>query len=368
MHKKMNSHEEDLRRTIQELSDSYEELSLIYRFSETIAGLDVDGICSKVVEEAVSCVNAETSAVLLLNNEPPKLTTHSFTGKWEDSLVIPWSDSTIWKAITKQKPIGIADISKSALSDIFPETRAVLLCPMKGKKKVIGLLIVADKTDGKEFFSDDIKLINTIAQQASLFIENAVLSREMKNFLIGTIQSFVKALEASSLWTAGHTERVTEYALAIGKELGLSSRLIERLRISCLLHDIGKIATPKEILNKPTELTEEEWHEIRRHPSIGAGILEGMEKFSDIIECIKYHHECYDGTKSVHGLKGEAIPLTSRILSVADAFDAMTSDRPYRTKKSVNEAVEEIQDFSGTQFDPEVVFAFTKWVDKQFNS
>jgi putative nucleotidyltransferase with HDIG domain len=169
------------------------------------------------------------------------------------------------------------------------------------------------------------------------------------------------------LWTAGHTERVTEYALAIGKELGLDQRRIERLRICCLLHDIGKIATPKEILNKEANLTGGGWHEIRRHPSIGAGILGGMEKFSDITKSIKYHHEHYDGKMSIHGLKGDAIPLSSRILAVADAFDAMTSDRPYRSKKSVKEAVEEIQDFSGTQFDPKVVFAFTKWVDGKFN-
>ncbi len=360
-----NSIQEDLLQTVKELSDSYEELSLLYRFSGTISGLDVDDICLKVIDEAVSSIDTETAAVLLLDEDLNELVTHSSTGSWDRSLLIKWDGSAFWKAITRKRPVCINNMSENDLSGSLPGLESLVICPMSGKKKIIGLLVVADKASKEEFYSNDIKLINTIAQQAALFIENAILSREMEYFLIGTIRSFVKALEASSLWTAGHTERVTEYALAIGTELGIGSTERERLKICCLLHDIGKIATPKEILNKPSELTEDEWREIRRHPSTGAGILEGLEKFTDIVECIKYHHEHYDGGTSIHGLMGDDIPLPSRILAVADAFDALTSDRPYRKKRSVQDAITEIQDFSGTQFDPKVVFAFTKWAENK---
>jgi putative nucleotidyltransferase with HDIG domain len=150
--------------------------------------------------------------------------------------------------------------------------------------------------------------------------------------------------------------------------MGLDLNLLERLKICGLLHDIGKIATPKEILNKEHYLDHDEWLEIRKHPEVGAGILEGLERFTDVIECIKYHHEFYDGRNSAHGIKGEDIPLLSRILAVADAFDAMTSDRPYRKRKSAEESTTEIQAKSGTQFDPKVVGAFVRWSAARNNS
>jgi putative nucleotidyltransferase with HDIG domain len=360
--------QEDLSKTVNELSDVYEELSLLYRFSGSISGLDVDDICLKVVDEAISSVETETAAVLLLDEDLNELVTHSATGTWDSSLQVKLDGSVFWKAIAKRSPVCINKMSGHDLSGSLPGLGSLVICPMTGKKKVIGVLVVADKTDGGDFYSNDVKLSHAISQQAALFIENAVLNKEMEHFLIGTIKSFVKALEASSFWTAGHTERVTDYALAIGREIGISPVEHERLKICCLFHDIGKIATPKEILNKAGELTEEERQVIRRHPSTGASILEGLEKFTDIVECIKYHHEHYDGSESIHGLMGEDIPLPARILAVADAFDALTSDRPYRKKRSIREAITEIHDCSGTQFDPNVVFAFTKWAENRFST
>lgn len=360
--------QDDLSRTVNELSDAYEELSLLYRFSGSISGLDVDDICIKVIDEAISSVETKTAAVLLLDEDLNELETHSSTGNWDESMNIMWDGSAFWKAISKRSPVCINKMYGHDLAGSLPKLGSLVICPMTGKKKVIGVLVVADKADGRDFYSNDIKLIHAIAQQAALFIENAVLSKEMEHFLIGTIKSFVKALEASSFWTAGHTERVTDYALAIGREIGINPVEHERLKICCLLHDIGKIATPKEILNKPGQLSEEERQVIRRHPSTGAIILGELEKFTDIVECIKYHHEHYDGSESIHGLTGEDIPLPSRILAVADAFDALTSDRPYRKKSSVKEAINEIQDCSGTQFDPKVVFAFTRWAENRFGA
>ena len=147
--------------------------------------------------------------------------------------------------------------------------------------------------------------------------------------------------------------------------MGLSGKNLERLRICSLLHDIGKIAVPREILNKNDVLTEEEEKEIRRHPLIGAEILGGFAQLQDVVQGIKYHHEWWDGGNSLLGLKGEDIPLCARILAVADSFDAMSSDRPYRRKKTQDETIDEINKLAGRQFDPMVVEAFMKWISQQ---
>ena len=138
---------------------------------------------------------------------------------------------------------------------------------------------------------------------------------------------------------------------------------MEKLKICSLLHDIGKIAVPVEILNKGTQLTETEWREISRHPSAGAEILGEIKQFKDVILGVKYHHEHWDGQGGIFGLRHEEIPLMARILSVADTFDALTSDRPYRPTNSKKDAIDEIVRCSGTQFDPAVVEAFLEWVN-----
>jgi putative nucleotidyltransferase with HDIG domain len=147
-----------------------------------------------------------------------------------------------------------------------------------------------------------------ISSQAGLSVENAMLYTELEMLLVGAIKSLVKALEATSYWTAGHTERVTEYAIAIGRTMDLQGDALDKLRICSLLHDIGKIATPKEILNKDEKLSESEWIEIKKHPGVGAEILGEMKQFKDVIQGIKYHHEHWDGVKGIFGLRYEEIP------------------------------------------------------------
>ncbi|MBI4685321.1 MAG: HD domain-containing protein [Nitrospirae bacterium] len=250
-------------------------------------------------------------------------------------------------------------------SDALHGLKSALLCPLVGKKKTVGLVVLADKFSGDEFYSYDVKLLRIISKHAAMAIENALLYEEIEDLLLGTIKSFVKALETTTDWTAGHTERVTIYAEGIANEMGLDEKQIARLRICSLLHDIGKIAVPREILNKKGRLEHDEWIEIRKHPLVGVAILSGLKPFSDILDGIKYHHEYWDGTKGLFGLTGENIPLMARILAVADAFDAMTSDRPYRSRKSREETLKEITEFSGKQFDPVVVHAFQRWLNLQ---
>jgi putative nucleotidyltransferase with HDIG domain len=255
-------------------------------------------------------------------------------------------------------------IAETEYRDYIPGIKSLMVCPIFGKMKTIGVIVVADKEGDEEFFAHDTKLLMAISSQAGLSVENAMLYTELEMLLVGAIKSLVKALEVTSYWTAGHTERVTEYAIAIGRTMDLQGDALDKLRICSLLHDIGKIATPKEILNKDEKLSESEWIEIKKHPGVGAEILGEMKQFKDVIQGIKYHHEHWDGVKGIFGLRYEEIPLIARILSVADTFDALTSDRPYRPKKTREEAVKEIRRCSGTQFDPGVVDAFLRWVEE----
>lgn len=182
-------------------------------------------------------------------------------------------------------------------------------------------------------------------------------TREVRKIFIGAIESLVTALEANDEYTAGHSRRVTEIAMAIGIELNLTSEELENLQWGALLHDIGKIALDPSIRNKPGKLTAEEYAQIMDHINIGPDIVKSVVN-EKIVEMIKYHHFRYDGTGFEQEMKGTEIPFGARILAVADTYDAMTSNRPYRAALSSDIAVAEIEKCSGTQFDPQIVKAF----------
>ena len=195
------------------------------------------------------------------------------------------------------------------------------------------------------------------------FLEEKVEEQtgEIRKLFLGAIEALVSALEAKDRYTGGHSRRVTEMVLALGKELGLSSQDIEDLRWGSLLHDVGKIAIDQLIQNKPGKLTPEEYEHIMTHAHVGTDIVRPVVN-EKIVEIIEHHHDHYDGKGLHQTIAGDDIPLGARILAVADAFDAMISDRPYRSAMSVPKAVDEIKRCVGTQFDPIVVAAFLNTV------
>jgi putative two-component system response regulator len=184
-------------------------------------------------------------------------------------------------------------------------------------------------------------------------------SRELQKLFIDAIESLVSALEAKDKYTAGHSRRVTKIAVDTGRIMELSGEEMENLRWAALLHDIGKIGIDSSVQNKPGMLTPTEYDYILTHCSIGPGIVEPLVN-SNIVEVIRHHHDSYDGSGPKQKLRGEEIPLGARILAVADSFDAMTSDRPYRVAMTAPKAIAEIKKCAGTQFDPVVVKAFLK--------
>ncbi|MDH5364741.1 MAG: response regulator [Dehalococcoidia bacterium] len=187
----------------------------------------------------------------------------------------------------------------------------------------------------------------------------AAQTKEIRKLFLGAIEALVFALEAKDRYTAGHSRRVAEIAVAIGGELGLSANDIEDLRWGGLLHDVGKIAVDQIIQNKPGKLTIEEYKHIMVHAHVGASIVKPVVN-EKVVEMIEHHHDRYDGGGIRQVAVGSDIPLAARILAVADAFDAMTSERPYRSAMSRKEALDEIKRGAGTQFDPMVITTFLK--------
>ena len=192
-------------------------------------------------------------------------------------------------------------------------------------------------------------------------------NRALRKGYIETIRALAEAVDAKDAYTRGHSERVAVYASRIARELNLEKTLIERVYSSGLLHDVGKIGIPDAIITKPARLTEDEYHEIKKHPEIGAKILEPVEMLSEIAPCVRHHHEWFDGSTRGYPdrLRGEQIPLPSRIILVADTVEAMTSNRPYRKVLPLTVVIDELRKYSGRQFDPKVVDAFMRLLEQQ---
>ena len=205
----------------------------------------------------------------------------------------------------------------------------------------------------------EIKRINAELEETNEKLEQAYLD---------SVETLRYTVEAKDPYTRGHSDRVSEISVLIGKKLGLPEEQLKILRIGGLFHDIGKIGIPDNILQKESKLTDDEYSEIKNHPSIGVHILGSAEIFKDIIPIVKHHHERYDGRGYPSGLKGEEIPYIARIAAVADTFDAMTSKRSYRDALDLQVVKDEIKRCEGTQFDPEIAEVFLEILNNEYES
>jgi len=247
--------------------------------------------------------------------------------------------------------------------EINPHTEKQLTSPFFSipftiHNEVFGILNFSNKADGAGFTDDEIALALTFAKKAAQRIENNALYEVFYSNLINTLKSLVISIEARDPYTQRHSERVTRYALQIADIMHVPAEGKDAISFGGYLHDIGKIGVRDTTLLKPGKLTPEEFAEIKMHPVIGDNIIKPIRFFPKERELILHHHENFNGSGYPHGLAGHAIPLTARILAVADTYDAMTTSRPYRTALSHENAVAEILRCASTQFDAEVVRAF----------
>lgn len=217
--------------------------------------------------------------------------------------------------------------------------------------------------------NDDAKILPLRENDSEKSIKNLAkeikdLKDQQKKVCEQAVRSILQALDCKDHYTFGHSLRVTHFALKLGEEMGFDEETLYDLEMSALFHDIGKIAVPDAVLLKPARLDDEEFLQMKQHPSKSAEILEGFEPFEEVAKNAKHHHERYDGRGYPDGLKGEDIPLFSRIILIADTFDAMTSTRPYRKGLPYDVAFAELEEFAGSQFDPELVKSFVSAMTK----
>jgi len=244
--------------------------------------------------------------------------------------------------------------------------RTVLYVPLQAKGKVIGIIGMIDRNDERNFSVSDLELLTTISCEAAVALENSNLYNALRKSYFDAITALVNAIEAKDPYTFGHSERVTKLALAVGKHLNLNEKSLEVIRHAGILHDVGKIGVSLNILHKTVDLTYDEMMIIREHSQIGCRIIDHIDFLKDVKDGIRHHHERYDGTGYPDGVGPVHISLETKILSVADSYDAMTSDRPYRRAQSPEKAIEELRKSAGTQFDPKVVDAFIRVWNEQF--
>jgi putative nucleotidyltransferase with HDIG domain len=247
----------------------------------------------------------------------------------------------------------------------YDSVRSFLGVPLWTRSRFVGVLCLGGKKTGERFTKDDLSLLSTLGSQAALAIYNAQLYEAREQALLDTIAALAHAIEAKDGYTINHCERMVGRAVGLALEMRLPRKEVENIRLGAILHDVGKIGIPDAVLNKPGRLTPEEYEIMKQHAAIGARIVQSVAALQPVVPIVRHHQERYDGSGYPDGLSGEAIPLGARIISVVDAYGAMTEDRVYRNALGHEKAIEELTTQSGRQFDPQVVDAFLRLVREQ---
>ncbi|MHB1390851.1 MAG: HD-GYP domain-containing protein [Thermoleophilia bacterium] len=246
--------------------------------------------------------------------------------------------------------------------ELFDHAKSLLLYPLVVGDKAVGIVCIGEqrKWERSPMGEEKKALCQTIVNQGAMAVGNALTHAAQEEAFVGTIRSLAEAIDAKDPSTRGHSDWVSKYAVMIGRQLGMQNGGLDILMYAGYLHDVGKIGIPDDILSKPGQLSPEEWRLMKKHPIVSARILEPVRISSRVKAAIRHHHERYDGKGYPYGLAGESIPLEARIMAVADSYEAMTSDRPYRKGLSDELAIAELVSCSGTQFDPSVVETFMR--------
>lgn len=334
--------------------------------------LDQREVRRRAMEAATSLMDAEVGSLLLVDEKTNDLFFEVALGEKGERLKqirLRMGEGIAGWVAQHNEPALVNDVAndprhyKKAGTITQFVTRNMVCVPVRSRGKVIGVLQAINKKNGGLFTEEDLNNFWTLSNQVAIALENAHLYEELKETFMSTAEALAAAVEKKDPYTGGHIRRVVDYSLAIARRMGLSSPDMEKLRLAAVLHDIGKIGIRDNVLMKQGGLSQEELSIMRSHPLLGADILSHIEQMKAVSRIMRAHHEKWDGSGYPDGLKGEAIPIQARIISVADAFDAITTDRPYRKAAEIGAAVEEIKKFSGRDFDPAVVKAFLDAVE-----
>ncbi|MDB5330095.1 MAG: hypothetical protein JWP03_1246 [Phycisphaerales bacterium] len=352
--------EQELTSISEQLASTYEELSLIYQVS---GGMRVNRSASDFFKstclEVLQVMGMRGVGVMLHTEGHRKIEPVIYGQVALPPALLHRLGAELFPLIRERKsPLLITDL---AADKHFPwlagHASQLLAVPLQRYDQTLGCLFAFDKEAG-EFDSADAKLLNSIANESAIYLENSRLFEDVHGLMMGLLHSLTSAVDAKDAYTCGHSERVALLSRHLAQRSGLSDHDVEQVYMAGLLHDVGKIGVPESVLQKTGKLTPEEFDQMKKHPEIGARILQDVRQIKQIIPGVLHHHERFDGKGYPAGLAGADIPLMGRIICLADCFDAMTSNRTYRKALPLEVAMIEIRRCSGTQFDPALAEAF----------
>ena len=364
-----NKTNEDLQETTRVLAKKMGALNALVEVDRIILStMDRDEMLFKVSVQIRSLVPADVGGVAL---QDPDTGDFRYIGGWGMEIksreITQSSDWLGNPTLTGGRPFFRRSLTEEIILSPFDRllqdigVRSDLYAPILRKGRMVGIFFLGCFREGA-FAQEDVETASTFASRMGIALEHARLIYDLDEMSVNIIHALASAIDAKSSWTKGHSERVSDYARALAERMGTGKHEIERLRLAGLLHDIGKIGTYDILLEKAGKLTQDEWELIKQHPSRGCEILEPIPEFRDILPAVRHHHERWDGAGYPSGLKGEEIPWMARVLCVADAFDTMTADRPYRPAIGVKNAVQELAYCSGKQFAPDAAKTFIELV------
>ena len=351
-----------------ELAQTYEELALLYNMSTNMKVTQSNATYLQMAcDQITQLVDVEGITIFLEKKVEDE----------EDSLVLAAGSGLIaidlnmadilqmhlMEELTLGKEALLDSMVDSPFKYSWPEgVRNILAVPLQGSDNMIGMMVATNIVDKPDFDSIEVKLFNSVANQCAIFAENNRLFGELKGLFIGSLKALTNSIDAKDPYTRGHSERVAFISRWIAERLAethsVDEEQMHKIYLAGLLHDVGKIGISESVLCKKGKLDDNERSQIMSHPRIGAGILADIVQMKDIVPGVLYHHERSDGKGYPEGLTDKQIPLIGKIVSLADAFDAMTSRRVYRDAMSIDRAIGEIEKGFGTQFNREIAEIF----------
>ncbi len=351
--------------TTEFLLEKYEELMFLYSITDSISpDREYGKALATILDRGIQKLSAQ-SGFLILSGEDNS----------QALVTVEVCGNTPWGKGPGEVPPPLARLMRSCVGPAVivrpsdgdeawsPELSALLVCPFRIKSFRNGYLVFGwEKVE--DIDDNELKFAMALANQSASLLHGVQLYRELADLLFSTLEALSSAIDVRDSYTHGHSRRVADYAVKTARELGYSSKFLTMLKIAGMLHDFGKIGIPEQILTKEGHLNDDELRAMKEHPVIGARILGKFKSFADIAPGIRHHHERFDGSGYPNGLAGETIPLVGRFISIADAYDAMTTTRPYRRQMLAHEAKEELRNCAGIQFDPVLVQAFIRGIEK----
>ena len=367
-------------------SNAYERLSRLYDIVRSLNSIiQLDRLLEQIVASAAGMMEARGGALMLVDEQGRHLTFEVASGSSSaqlKSLVIPIDEQSVAGLVAFRGTPYIENDAEH--SPYFSgkvdkhtgyRTRKLICAPLKVQDRVTGVVEVLDKVNGADFDLADLKLLEAIADAAAVAIENVRLYEEerRKSLLLAqayedlrstykaTLQALTGLLDTRDSATHGHSSRVVAFTLRLAREMGITEPMqIRALEQGALLHDVGKIGVADAILRKAGPLDEQEWEEMRTHPELGYKLLKKIDFLQDSMPIVRYHHESWDGSGYPLGLAGEAIPFNARLFAIIDAFDAITSDRPYSPARTYEQAIALLSSQATRKYDPRVLEAFLR--------